>query len=207
MVECIASAAERRAVIIFAGLAVAVALVAALGGRLGNLSAVQVRGKAAVIGAFVLQLVVITIAPLAFSEGVASVLHLLSYGLAIAFLYANRQLPNAWIAALGGACNLVAIAVNRGTMPASRTALAAAGKPVVHEGFVNSAPVEHARLAFLGDVFSIPRSLPLANVFSIGDVILLIGAAAMLAGICGCPRIAALDRALRRRAPAVPTSA
>lgn len=83
-------------------------------------------------------------------------------------------------------------------MPASRTALIAAGKPVAHAGFVNSAPVAHARLAFLGDIFSIPRSLPLANVFSVGDVLLLVGAAAMLAGICGCPRVPALDRLLHR---------
>jgi hypothetical protein len=185
--------------IIFAGLAFAAALIVALGGRLGNLGSVELRGKPAIIFAFLLQLFVITIAPLAFSHRVDTVVHLASYGLAIAFVYANRRLPNLWVAAAGGACNFAAIAANGGEMPASRTALVAAGKPVAHAGFVNSAPVAHARLAFLGDIFSIPRSLPLANVFSIGDVLLLIGAAAMLAGICGCPRIPALDRLLRRR--------
>jgi hypothetical protein len=72
--------------------------------------------------------------------------------------------------------------------------------PLANGCFVNSAPVVHARLAFLGDIFSIPGSLPLANVFSLGDVFLLIGAIAMLAGICGCPRVSALDRLLRPRA-------
>jgi len=184
-------------VIIFAGLAFTAILVAALGGRLADLSTVELRGKAAIIGAFLLQLLVITIAPLAFSHRVDTVLHLASYGLAIAFVYANRHLPNLWIAALGGASNFAAIVANGGEMPASRTALIAAGKPVAHAGFVNSAPVAHARLAFLGDIFSIPKALPLANVFSIGDVLLLIGVAAMLAGICGCPRVPALDRLLR----------
>ena len=183
--------------IIFAGLAFAVLVVVALGGRLANLSSVELRGKAAIIGAFALQLLVITVAPLAFSHSLDTTIHLASYGLAIMFVYANRRLPNLWIAALGGASNLAAIAANGGEMPASRTALIAAGKRVVHQGFVNSAPVAHARLAFLGDIFSIPRSLPLANVFSIGDLLLLIGATAMLAGICGCPRIAGLDRILR----------
>ena len=183
--------------IIFAGLAFAAVVVAALGGQLGNLGSVELRGKAAIIGALGLQVLVVTIAPLAFPHAVDTTIHLTSYGLAIVFVYANRHLPNLWIAATGGAANLAAIAANGGEMPASRTALLAAGKPVVHEGFVNSAPVAHARLAFLGDIFSIPRSLPLANVFSIGDLLLLIGAAVMLAGICGCPRIAALDRILR----------
>ena len=183
--------------IIFAGLAFAALVVALLGGKFANLGAVEVRGKAAIIGAFGLQLFVITIAPLAFSHSIDTAVHLASYGLAIVFLYANRHLPNLWIGALGGACNFAAIAANSGEMPASRTALIAAGKPIAHKGFVNSAPVAHANLAFLGDIFSIPKSLPLANVFSIGDVLLLIGAAAMLAGICGCPRVPALDRLLR----------
>lgn len=184
---------------IFVGLAFAIALVAALGGRFANLGTVVVRGKAAIIGAFGLQLLVVTVAPLAFSHAVASTIHLASYALAILFIIANRHLPNLWIAALGGACNFAAVAANGGTMPASRTALAAAGLQVTHDGFDNSGAVAHARLAFLGDVFSFPKSLPLANVFSIGDILLLIGAAAMLAGICGCPRVPALDRLVRGR--------
>ena len=185
--------------IIFAALAFAALVVVALGGRLANLGSVELRGKAAIIGALALQLLVITVAPRAFSHSLDTTIHLATYALAVMFVYANRRLPNLWIAALGGALNLAAIAANGGEMPASRTALIAAGKPVVNQGFVNSAPVDHARLAFLGDIFSIPRSLPFANVFSIGDVLLLIGAAAMLAGICGCPRIAGLDRILRHR--------
>jgi hypothetical protein len=185
-------------VTIFVGLAFAVALIAALGGRLGNVATIEIRGKAAIMGAFALQLIVVTVAPHAFSHDVASGIHLASYGLAIVFLAANRHLPNLWIAAVGGTSNFAAIAANGGTMPASRTALAAAGIAIRHDGFDNSTAVAHARLAFLGDVFSFPRSLPLANVFSVGDVLLLVGATAMLAGICGCPRLPVLDRVLRR---------
>ena len=183
---------------IFFGLAFAVLVVVALGGRLGNLGSVQMRGKPIIIGAFLLQLLIVTIAPFAFPHQVASAIHLGSYGLAIAFLYANRHLPNLWIAALGGACNLTAIVANGGTMPASRRALASAGIPIARDGFDNSAAVAHPRLAFLGDIFSVPKWFPMSNVFSIGDLLLLIGAAAMLAGICGCPRLPALDRLLRR---------
>ena len=45
------------------------------------------------------------------------------------------------------------------------------------EVFANAAYVEHARLWFLGDVFAIPASWPLANVFSVGDVLIALGAA------------------------------
>ncbi|HEX4490373.1 MAG TPA: DUF5317 domain-containing protein [Acidimicrobiia bacterium] len=192
---------------IFVGLALAVVLVLALGGDLRKIGSIQLHGKPLIIGAFVLQLVIVTIAPNTFSHRVASGIHLASYGLAILFLYTNRNLPNLWIAALGGACNFAAIAANGGTMPASRTALAAAG---IQEkgGFDNSAAVAHAKLAFLGDVFSFPKWFPLANVFSVGDLLLLLGAAAMLAGICGVPRWPALDRLLSgRRRPVVLRSA
>jgi hypothetical protein len=187
-------------VTIFVGLAFAVVLVVALGGDLTKLTKVELRGKPAIIGAFALQLLIVTIAPSTFSHRVASGIHLASYALAIVFLYANRHLPNLWIAALGGACNFAAIAANGGTMPASRTALAAAG---IHEkgGFDNSAAVAHARLAPLGDVFSFPKWFPMANVFSVGDVLLLLGAAAMLAGICGVPRLSVALARFRHGSP------
>jgi hypothetical protein len=191
---------------IFFGLAFAVVLVSVLGGDFSNLGKVDLRGKPAILGALALQILVVTVAPSAFSHSVASGIHVASYALAILFLYANRNLPNLWIAALGGASNFAAIAANRGTMPASRTALAAAG---IHEhgGFDNSAAVAHARLAFLGDGFSFSRWFPLANVFSVGDVLLLVGAAAMLAGICGVPRAPGLDRLLSRRPVVLRSSA
>src|SRR5207244_6583485 len=82
-------ATEHHAMIIFAGLAFAALVVVALGGRLANLSSVELRGKAAIIGAFALQLLVITVAPLAFSHSLDTTIHLASYGLAIMFVYAN----------------------------------------------------------------------------------------------------------------------
>jgi hypothetical protein len=41
------------------------------------------------------------------------------------------------------------------------------------------------RLAFLGDVFAIPRGWPLANVFSVGDVLIAVGVVVAVHGICG----------------------
>jgi hypothetical protein len=69
-------------------------------------------------------------------------------------------------------------------MPASKAALAAAGR-MPRSGFVNSAYQPGAHLRFLGDVFDVPRSLPLANVFSIGDVTIVIGAILLLHSVCG----------------------
>jgi hypothetical protein len=124
---------------------------------------------------------------------------LVSYALAVWFLWANRRLPWFWVAAVGGFMNLAAIAANGGEMPASRAALRSAGLLGEGSGFANSGLVAHARLAFLGDVFSIPKGYPFANVFSVGDVVLLLGAAMLLVTACGVPRLsnaqpASLDR-------------
>jgi hypothetical protein len=69
-------------------------------------------------------------------------------------------------------------------MPASPSALAGAGLDL-EPGFQNSTALADPRLAFLGDVFYIPASWPLSNVFSIGDVLIALGVAWALHGICG----------------------
>ena len=60
-------------------------------------------------------------------------------------------------------------------MPASRGALETAGLDVQSGQFANSDYVEGAHVAFLGDVFAVPAGWPGANVFSVGDVLMLVG--------------------------------
>ena len=81
------------------------------------------------------------------------------------------------LVALGGPMNLLAISVNGGVMPASPSALAGAGLPVGGPGFHNSAVLADPRLGFLCDVFFIPASWPLSNIFSVGDVLIGLGVA------------------------------
>jgi hypothetical protein len=52
-------------------------------------------------------------------------------------------------------------------------------------GFQSSAAVAEPRFAFLGDVFAIPASWPLGNVFSVGDVLIGAGLAWGLHRVCG----------------------
>lgn len=110
------------------------------------------------------------------SADAAAWLHLATFLPAGVFIWANRHLPGAIVMATGGALNLLAIAGNGGVMPARPAAWSAAGLPdVSNEVFANSMPTPDARLWFLGDVFFIPAGWPLANVFSVGDVLLVIG--------------------------------
>ena len=70
--------------------------------------------------------------------------------------------------------NLIAIAANDGVMPASASALRRAGIGEATE-FSNSTFVSDAKFQWLGDVFAVPAHWPLSNVFSVGDIIVVIG--------------------------------
>src|SRR4051812_50087064 len=81
-------------------------------------------------------------------------------------LWLNRRLPGVAVIAAGAAANGVTIAVNGGTLPASASALRAAG---IHlrEGVDNSGLVAHPHLAWLGDVLGAPAWVPVRHMLSI----------------------------------------
>jgi Family of unknown function (DUF5317) len=108
-----------------------------------------------------------------------------SYGCGFLFLWANRSLQGLWLITAGAALNSLAIVVNGGVMPATRGALKSAGLDASGSGFVNSTVLPSPRLAFLGDVFAIPEAFPLSNVFSAGDICIVVGAAMVLYSVCG----------------------
>lgn len=127
-----------------------------------------------VVWASVLMQLPITLIP-AFPATLGQVVHMLSFALAGIFVWSNRHIPGELVIAVGGLMNLIAIAANGGTMPASEWAWQTAGFPPPTDSFGNSSVVESARLPWLGDVLAIPESWPLSNVFSIGDVIIVAG--------------------------------
>jgi hypothetical protein len=118
-------------------------------------------------------------------DGLRSLLLVAAYPVGAVFLAANWRVPGMALTALGAALNLLAITANGGVMPASPVALATAGLPVDEPGFQSSTAVDDPRLAFLGDVFAIPASWPLSNVFSVGDVLIGVGLAWGVHRICG----------------------
>jgi hypothetical protein len=68
-------------------------------------------------------------------------------------------------------------------MPASRDAFAKVyGSEIPGADYFSNSVMADAstRLPFLGDIFYLPPPIPLANVFSIGDVLIGVGAAVFL---------------------------
>lgn len=151
----------------------AVATVPLCGRSLAPLATLALRRVWLVWLSIGLQLV-ITLVP-GFPAALGEPVHLFTFAASAAFLWSNRHIAGVVAISVGAAMNLSAIAANGGTMPASAWAWRTAGFPTPSEGFENSSIVHSARLPWLGDVFAIPHGWPFANVFSIGDLVIVAG--------------------------------
>jgi hypothetical protein len=165
----------------FAALALTVPLA---GGKVAVLARARLARVPLLLGALALQVVVISVVPGA-PDALLVGGHLLSYGLALGFLWANRTIVGLWIVIAGTALNVVAITANGGVMPADSAALERAGRATEAGVFENSAVLADPRVRFLGDVFAVPDGVPFANVFSVGDVLIVVGAAVALHELSG----------------------
>ena len=145
------------------------------GGDLRRLGAVRLRAVWLPLAALVAQVVIIEVVPEAPRLVLESV-HVATYVAAGAFIVLNRRVPGVWLIATGAAMIGITIALNDGTLPANPQSLALAGIEETPGEFINSAALPDPVLPLLGDIFVWPAPLPLANVFSVGDVLVVFGA-------------------------------
>jgi hypothetical protein len=165
-----------------------------LGGSLSRLADLKLRGVALLGLALVMQLVAYppVLAP---PDGVATAIWLASYGLIIVVALLNRRVHGFPLATMGMLSNLVAVIGNGGHMPALKSAMIDAG---VDFGVrANSELASSPNFPWLIDRWGAPWWVPMANVYSVGDVLLTVGAVVIVAAGMG----ARLPR-LPRRQPA-----
>jgi hypothetical protein len=151
-----------------------------LGGRLSALAETPIRGKRLAFAAIGLQLVAFPsgLLPWSTPTRVASAIWLVSYGLLVWMLLLNARLAGTPLIAAGLLCNVAAIVANGGLMPVRGSALAAAGTD--YEVHNNSIQLAGPHLAPLVDRWAAPDWVPLANVYSVGDVLIGIGLVVLL---------------------------
>jgi Family of unknown function (DUF5317) len=160
------------------------------GGDLRRLAEIDIRATWTVLAALADQ-VVITSLVRGGSHELHVALHYGSYALVVWFLIANRHIFGMPLLALGAGLNMLAIATNDGTMPASSFALRVSGIDT-SGGFENSGHLSHAHLQLLGDIIPVPGPWPIGNVLSIGDLLIYTGGFIVLH--CACRSRLALRR-------------
>jgi hypothetical protein len=151
-----------------------------LGGKPSRLLAVKLRLGWTVWMAIAVQGVLFTSLGQDFVPDLVVPLHLASYGLLIAFALANAHIMSLVPLLVGMVLNAVVIAANGGRMPVSLAAWESAGLGGDPETNVR---LGAERLGFLGDVFALPAGFPLANVFSVGDLLIGLGAIAFIVSV------------------------
>jgi MFS family permease len=148
-------------------------------GDLARLAHVRLRAPGLLAAALALQLFIAFVIPRG-PGGLLGAIHAASYVLGGVFLFLNLRRPGVWLLAVGAGLNFLAIVANAGVMPASAQAVRTAGLASQPGLFANSQVLADPNLSFLGDVFALPQWFPFANVFSIGDVCIILGIALFL---------------------------
>lgn len=150
-----------------------------LGGRLDGLARLRVRWAPIALAALAVQLVLFSPLGGALPDAGGRAVYVASTAAVLLVVLANLRLAGAPVLALGAAANLAAIVANGGVMPADPAALEAAG--ITLDAPSNSAVVADPPLRPLTDIFHLPAAMPLANVFSVGDVLIALGVAIAIA--------------------------
>jgi len=119
--------------------------------------------------------------------------------LLLVFCWYNRRIPGIWLMALGTALNLIVIIVNGGLMPISPETAAR----LVPADVLASYPMgtrfgygkdilllpEQTHLAWLSDAFLPPEWFPYQVAFSLGDILIAVGAFWLTSFACLLERI------------------
>ena len=158
-------------------------------GRLSNLPSLKLRAVWILLVALFIQVLIFPLflpQPL-FPYAIAP-LHLVSYAMVLVWILMNLRLRPMWIVGLGGVLNFLVLAVNGGYMPVSLDALVQAGEASTANHlaatgvYANVIPMgADTRLNFLGDILAMPDWVPLARVLSLGDIVIAMGIAWLIA--------------------------
>jgi uncharacterized protein DUF5317 len=176
---------ERRSVILVLLALICIAGVPLSGRSLRPLADIELRWLWLPPVALAVQVVILVIVP-GGSHTLHAIIHVATYVMLLAFIWANRRLPGAIVTGTGAALNALAIAVNGGVMPRSSTAQRLAGLHVAG-GFHNAAVLAHPNLLALGDVIPVPWPHPFQNVLSVGDLLIFVGLLILLYRVCPRP--------------------
>ena len=167
---------DAEAGLMFILYAVVIGLVIGLlaGGRLAGLAAHPdpLAGRL-IVGGLVIQVVLFSRPGRDRVGDLGPWIYVASTVLVVAAVLRNWAIPGMPVVAAGAACNLAAIVANGGYMPAEpgRHRGAGQGRPGDRSTRTARSSPDPA-LWLLTDIFALPRWLPFANVFSIGDVLI-----------------------------------
>jgi hypothetical protein len=178
-------------VVLLASVVVGLFVGIARGGSLSGFSQARFAYLPVLLAALVVQLVIFVgpVARMEETHRVGPYVYMATLLATLFALWANRSIPGITIVLVGATLNAAVIFANGGFMPTPHSALEsagrleyviqeeadrAAGKRLAHTNSVIAS--DETRLSYLGDVLYIPEGYPAANVISLGDLFIALGA-------------------------------
>ena len=162
------------------------------GGRLSNLADVEYRSFYLLFIPLLLQLIIFTPLAVSLFDGLAPgiLIYLASMVIGALVVWLNRKLPGFTLMLAGLLSNTLVIVANNGHMPVWAVARELAGLSPLLGPDNNVAPLTDASLLwFLADILPVPKILPLANVYSLGDVLITFGGIWFVSRVMGSKEI------------------
>ena len=181
-------------------LACALCLSLATGGRLRYIENFHLKALLLGVGAFVVQLLIFT----SRGESLLGVLlpgvYVLTLLMLLAFLLLNWGVFGVPILLVGLMLNVIVIGVNHGRMPADPQALVATGQGSHAEELLRNGTAanvvlmsDQTHLNFLGDYIILPFLGDMGSAYSVGDLVALVGEAALVYGMVRAGRTVHTD--------------
>jgi hypothetical protein len=174
-------------------LLIGLALAPLLGGDLRRLADLRLRAIRVFYLALALQLIAFPAGAMPWhpSDTAAVALWLASYACLVVATALNIERGGIPLVAAGLVTNLTAIVANGGHMPVLPAAMHASGRD--YQVHFNSAADATPHLAWLVDRWAAPGWIPLANVFSVGDVLIAVGGVVFPLAVTGAWRLHRLN--------------
>lgn len=156
-------------------------------GSLAGFSQARFRWLPILILAVFVQVLIFTplLGETTFANDYGHIIYMGTILMTLAVFSRNLHIPGLVVILIGALLNALVIFANGGFMPTSAELLDEAGRlEHVEERPTHTNSViadDDTLLAFLGDIFALPESMPLSNVYSIGDIFIAVGAGATTA--------------------------
>ncbi len=171
-------------------LACALCLSLATGGRLRYIENFQLKALPLGVGAFAVQLLIFTSRGESVLGTLLTAVYVLTLLMLLAFLLVNRRVFGVPVLLVGLILNVLVIGANRGRMPVDPQALVATGQVSRAEELVRNGTAanvvlmgDQTYLNLLGDYIVLPFLGDVGSAYSVGDLVALVGEAALVYGM------------------------
>ncbi len=159
------------------------------GGRLSNITEMNIRGWYLILLALLLQISPLIFGSMDFMLSIQKYILFMSSFIIMIVVLLNLDKKGVWIILLGGLFNLVIVAMNGFQMPVVMENLKSAGLLTMHDAIVEGNIVNYVQADIVGgfsQIFTkfvtIAKPYPMPKILTIGDIVMSLGLLYMIIG-------------------------